>query len=304
MNTTTNNTTILSATETAELFAGSALIEGGEVVMEDTLHNITETVEDIGGRPQYANFDVNGSRTRKWFLENVGPDMTGITTLDAALKLSGLDYNVIKVPVSYNINQGVKGQPPKFIKIPDKFAVVREDTREVLGIVGDRYNLLQNHQAFDFMENLVEMGATVETCSTFGPANARSFICMKTENMDILGDIFTPYFVLLNGFDGGQTVKISFINERIYCKNMLNRALKNAQNTISIRHSNKMMDRLETARAILTAEAQHTHALKEKAELLALKPMDENAFYLWATDLFPIAKIDDTPILSVGIRRQ
>ena len=39
--------------------------------------------------------------------------------------------------------------------IPDTVANVRTDTKAVLGVVGKRYRVFQNHEAFDFMDGLV-----------------------------------------------------------------------------------------------------------------------------------------------------
>ena len=44
---------------------------------------------------------------------------------------------------------------PRCEEIPGFYATVRQETREVLGIVGERYRLVQNHEAFTFIDQLL-----------------------------------------------------------------------------------------------------------------------------------------------------
>ena len=288
---TTNNITTI-ATINAET-AIDVTIDGLNTMLNpnpDVIQVEAEVIpnEEPITRHQYAKYDANGARTRAWFLENVGPDMTGVNTLEAALKMAELDYTVTKIPASYNINAGIKGMPPRYVKVPGWFTLIREDTREVMGMVQGRYEILQNRDAFNFLDTLIGEGAKIETASSWGPHNSRSFICMSIEDVDILGDKFTPYFVLMNGFDGKQSVRCAFLSERVWCHNMINRAFKKALASFNIRHNTAMSDHLTVAHQILSADAKQIHALKAQAELLALKPFNESQFLTWAHDMFPV----------------
>ncbi|HVT87735.1 MAG TPA: DUF932 domain-containing protein [Tepidisphaeraceae bacterium] len=73
------------------------------------------------------------------------------TTSAQAIGLAGLDWNVAQWPVRAfgpdNLGAGAD--------IPDVVANVRTDTKAVLGVVGRRYRVFQNREAFDFMDALV-----------------------------------------------------------------------------------------------------------------------------------------------------
>jgi hypothetical protein len=62
----------------------------------------------------------------------------------------GLGWSVAKEPIA--VDRGDKPADewwvPRCEEIPGFYATVRQDTREVLGIVGERYRLVQNHEAF------------------------------------------------------------------------------------------------------------------------------------------------------------
>ncbi|HEY5262377.1 MAG TPA: DUF932 domain-containing protein [Solirubrobacteraceae bacterium] len=55
---------------------------------------------------------------------------------------------------------------PRCEEIPGFFATVRQDTREVLGIVGERYRIVQNHEAFTFIDQLLGSSINFETAGS------------------------------------------------------------------------------------------------------------------------------------------
>ena len=82
------------------------------------------------------------SRTATW--AGIGSDVTEMKTLDDVLNSAGLNFEVEKRPL-YTRNAG------KLIKIDGTVSTVRKDTGDVLGIVGDKYQVCQNRDAFDFI---------------------------------------------------------------------------------------------------------------------------------------------------------
>lgn len=66
-------------------------------------------------------------------------------TSEQAIKLACLDYEVQKHPIS------VLGQ-----EIPGKYGTIRMDTMQPLGVVGERYTVMPNEKAFDFVDQCTE----------------------------------------------------------------------------------------------------------------------------------------------------
>lgn len=293
MNTNTNNTTasVLSVEETNTLFAGSDLI------VEDSLKNLADT---IGGNTiQHTAFDVQGKRTRIAFVKEFGTDLSDITSLEAALKLSGLDFTA-ELSQMYDIEK-VPGKPPRFVKCDGHFNVKRTDTGETIGYdVGEDYPLYQNRESFEFLDSLVTEGdAKFSTATMFGGSvrgrkkvpNGAVMICMELPETMILNDNYTPYLMFRNSFDRTVSFTCSFVTMRVFCANAINRALKGATNTVSLRHSKTMRDRVEMARMILMNNHKYLDALKAQSEMMALKPFSENDFYAWVQKLVPISEI-------------
>lgn len=250
----------------------------------------------------YANYDakkvakvleaVDNSERRAWY-ETQGVTLDNVTSLDVALKLSGLDFEVEKKPVYFNstfgmTNEAGKNLPPKFTKIEGQFTTVRTDTMQPFGVVTDAYEILQNRDAFDFLDSLVLEGAKFETAGFFKKNGAASYITMSTEPMTILGDEFDPFMMISNGHDGGSAVKVCLTAIRAVCRNTAILALKKASNLVTVQHSKKMYDKLLVAQEVLLSNTKYMEELKIVAEELAVKPFSEEAFEALARKLYPI----------------
>lgn len=241
--------------------------------------------------------ELVGSNERKMYYSDMGVNLENVHSLESALKLSGLDYTVEKRPLQFTseVEQEWNGnkimvQVPYTIK--DQFATVRTDTMDFLGVVGKNYEILQNREAFDFLDSMVLNGAKFETAGSFGANNAKNFITMSTEPMKILDDDFLPTMMFLNSHDGSKAIQVMYVNIRIFCSNCIARARKDAQNRISIRHSASMNSRLDAARYVLLQQTHYFEALKKEAEKLAVTPFSKTAFETLARELYPVKETD------------
>lgn len=247
-----------------------------------------------------SNTDNSKDNTRKTYFESIGVNVQNASSLETAIKLSGLDFEVQKFPISFNVptpsdwnnKQIIVDVPHKF---PGQFATVRTDTMEPLGVVGKNYEICQNIEAFDFLDSLVG-DAKFETAGLYGGNGAKSFITMSTEPMKILGDDFKPYILFTNSFDGTGSVRVMFTPIRVFCSNCLVRAMKAADHKLSIRHSSNLKVRMENAKHILLENTKYLDALKIEAEKLAVTPFSEDAFTALAKSLFPVNEEDSNRI--------
>ena len=238
---------------------------------------------------------------RKAWFETMGISIENCTSMEAALKISGLDFTVEKKPIYYSsvrVNEDGKKLPPKFNMIHDSFATVRSDNGLSLGIVSKDYEVLQNQEAFDFLDSMVGMGAKFETAGFFKRNGAGNYITMSTEPMQILGDDFMPYIMIVNSHDGKGSIRITFTPTRVVCKNSMVYALKHSNNIITIHHSKKMYDRLVAAKEVLLANSNYMEQLNKIAEELAVKPFSEEAFKRFIEMQYPI-KAEDSEIIQI-----
>src|SRR6478672_110731 len=109
-------------------------------------------------RNQHAFFSV---KEKAW--HGLGQIVTDYPTSAEAIKLANLDYNVIKQPLYTINNEGDTKAVKNF------FTTVRQDTGEPLGVVGRKYEIIQNIDAFSFFDSIIGGdGILYETAGALG----------------------------------------------------------------------------------------------------------------------------------------
>ena len=129
--------------------------------------------------------------------------------------------------------------------------IYRADNNETLGIVGDRYHIIQNKDAFAVMDEIVKDDtAKFVSAGVLGHGEAIFITAKLPENIKIAGDDIIPYFHFLNYHDGSGSAKLYSAPTRQVCANTVAFALaeaKAAKRMFNIRHTRNYEQRLEEA---------------------------------------------------------
>ena len=91
------------------------------------------------------------TREKPW--HGLGTKVMEAPTSEDALILAGLNWNVVQQPICTNFGE----------MIPGYKANIRDSDGKVLGVVGERYQVLQNREAFAFTDELLGEGVKYET---------------------------------------------------------------------------------------------------------------------------------------------
>jgi phage/plasmid-like protein (TIGR03299 family) len=159
-----------------------------------------------------------------------------------ALIFAGLDYKVEKRRLFAETNKfsiWEEENRVQKIEVPNFLATIRTDTQQVLGIVGNDYEVIQNTDAFNFFDIIVDgEGIQYETAGALGHGE-RIFITAKLPGYIKVGsdDLIEKYLFLTTSHDGFGSITAAFTPIRIVCQNTLNAALGNCSNCIKIRHT-------------------------------------------------------------------
>ncbi len=190
---------------------------------------------------------------------NLGQIISDYPTSGEAIKHAGLNYHVEKRPLfTYDTGNYIADPDTDIIiaeiEVPDFYATVRTDTDEVLGVVGNDYEVIQNVNAFDFFDAIVggKDGILYETAGALGKGE-RIFITAKLPDYIRIGrdDLIEQYLFLTTSHDGYGSITAAFTPIRIVCQNTLNAALRNHSSSIKIRHTASAVDRLKQAHQLL-----------------------------------------------------
>ena len=104
--------------------------------------------------------------------------MEDYPTSAEAIKFANLDYTVEKRKLFIYDNENQLADEEKEIKIaeievPNYYATMRTDTEQVLGVVGKDYEVVQNTEAFNFFDAIVQgEGIQYETAGALGKGYA------------------------------------------------------------------------------------------------------------------------------------
>lgn len=102
-----------------------------------------------------------------------------------ALKIAGLDWKVIQEPIYTTEKEPIEG-----------FKVnVRDSDRRVLGVVSDRYKIVQNQEAFSFTDELLGEGVRYETAGSLQNGRKVWLLARMPHEYIISGERITPYLV-------------------------------------------------------------------------------------------------------------
>lgn len=201
-----------------------------------------------------------------------------------ALRLAGLDWTVNQNPV---FTEGG-------FEIPNYKANVRSSDDTVLGIVTDRYKVVQNAEAFAFTDSIIDTGNVLyETAGSLRNGKTIWMLARMPET-NILGDKFDPYMCFTNSHDGSGAVKVCMTPIRVVCNNTLNMALANASRCWSTKHIGDISSKLEEAKHTLTMANNYMKKLDEEADKLANQKISEDEIAKILDELFPVNEDKDS----------
>lgn len=215
-------------------------------------------------------------------------------TSEDAIRLAGLDWKVEQKPIYLADGTEIKGN----------YANVRSSDNKPLGIVGGRYSIVQNTDAFTFTDELLGEGVKYETAGSLKDGKVIWLLAKLPEKYEILGDKVDPYVVFTNTHDGSGAVRVAMTPVRVVCNNTLNMAMRSAKRVWTARHTGNIQSKLDDAMYTLELASQYMEATKETFEELHKVKMDDIKLYRTLNNLVPITdNMTDRQKLNVNAIR-
>ena len=181
-----------------------------------------------------------------------------------ALELAGLDWEVNSRPI-YTDNG---------IQIPGYIANTRSSDNKVLGVVSDKYKIVQNKEAFAFTDNLLDGDAKYVTAGSLrGGKNV--WMLAELPETKILGDAVGQYLCFTNTHDGTGAVRVFVTPVRVVCNNTLNLALNTAKRSWSCRHMGNMESKMHEATRTLELANKYMEELAKNVRFSFWEKADD-----------------------------
>ena len=217
------------------------------------------------------------------------------TSADAIIQ-AGLDWQVELR------NMFIPFEDGQAVEVSDKFAVVRKTDRKYLGVVGERYEPIQNSEMFSIMDSLVKAGEGAVTYETAGSLKGGKVVWMLANmgEMQVKGfDPITSWMLCSSSHDGSKTLRIIPTTTRVVCWNTLtlatNISKRNGNRTqeVRIRHTKNASISLEQSRKVLGVVSKAHADFKEEANHLASRQLKTKDFHSMLDILFPSTSTKD-----------
>ena len=179
------------------------------------------------------------TREKPW--HGLGVQVQEAPTSEKALWLAGLDWKVLQKDIF------TEGR----VRVPGYRANVRDTDGQVLGVVTDRYKVIQNEEAFAFTDALLGKGVRYETAGSLQDGRKVWLLARLPSEYIISGEQISPYLVFSNTHDGSGAVRVAVTPVRVVCNNTLNLALQTAKRSWSMIHTGDIKGKLQEAKDTL-----------------------------------------------------
>lgn len=143
------------------------------------------------------------TRVAPW--HGLGVRVESALSSQEALKASGLDWNVIQRPIMTSAYEPVPGYK----------ANIRDTDNKVLGVVSDRYRVVQNAEAFAFTDALLGEGVKYETAGSLQEGRRIWLLAKLPDRYIIEGEQIEPYLVFSSSHDGSGAIKAAMTPVRV-----------------------------------------------------------------------------------------
>lgn len=195
-----------------------------------------------------------------------------------ALIMAGLDWSVIQEPIYTGNDDLIEGYK----------ANVRDMDRKVLGVVTDRYKVIQNNEAFAFTDELLGEGVRYETAGSLQGGKKVWLLAHMPHEYIISGERISPYLLFSNTHDGSGAIKVALTPIRVVCNNTLNLALATAKRSWSMIHTGDIKGKMSEARDTLFMAEKYMDSLGKEFENLRLKKLTDKQVLDFIEILLPM----------------
>lgn len=229
------------------------------------------------------SFDTNGNAEAFFAMKpawhNLGKVLDHAPTSEAAIEAAGLDWRIQMKPL----------QTTDGTRVKDHFATCRTDTGEVMGVVTDKYKVVQNRDAFKFLDSLIESGDMRYESAGALKGGRVVWVLGRLPSVDQIAenDVSLRYVLFSTSHDGTASIHAIPTSTRVVCANTLRIATSADK---GIRHTGDIKDKLRVARLYLSQFDEGFTLFRDKAQILAQRRFTPEQSKAYIQAMFPEVK--------------
>lgn len=216
------------------------------------------------------------TRTAPW--HGLGNHVEHALNSQEALTAADLDWSVIQRSILTDT----------LMEIPGFKVNLRDSNNQVLGIVTNRYKVVQNREAFSFTDELLGEGVRYETAGSLQNGRKVWLLAKLPNRYTIADDEVSPYLVFSNSHDGSGSIKVAMTPIRVVCQNTLNLALRNAKRIWTTIHTGDIKSKLDEAKKTLLLAEHYMDKLGNEVDQFSRIKLSDHKVLDYIEQLIPL----------------
>jgi phage/plasmid-like protein (TIGR03299 family) len=165
----------------------------------------------------------------------LGQPMQDSASIDEWKHAAGMEWKIQRSKVRYAVSRDPN---EALLEIPDQHVLFRNDTRAALGVVSERYKIVQPGEVLEFFRDIAKVGGLELSAAgtLYGGkrfwATAKIGEASPTSVKDKIGG----YLLLSTSADGSQRTEARRTTIRVVCRNTLTMAMADSSAWVKISH--------------------------------------------------------------------
>jgi len=184
---------------------------------------------------------------------------------------AGMDWKIQRSKVRYATERS--GDVTKYLELPEKHVLFRNDDKRPLGVVSDRYQIVQPREVLEFFKDIVKVGGLQLSAAGTIYGGKRFWATAKIGEASptSLKDKIGGYLLLSTSADGSLATEVRMTSIRVVCRNTLAVAFGDRAR---VKVSHRSVFKPEEVKSFMGLNAAAWDAFRHNIVRLANKPVD------------------------------
>lgn len=192
----------------------------------------------------------------------LGSNLTEGASIETWAKEAGMSYEILPGTLHFQVGK-------KMYDLPSKQALYRNDTMQPVGVVGNRYQVVQPAEILEFFRDLTEeRGFILETAGVLFNGSRYWALARTPHSLMLPGkDEVKEHLMLATACDGSMATTAKYVRTRVVCNNTLQASLGENGVAVRVEHRSKFNEKNVKKELGLVEASWETFT--EQAKLLA-----------------------------------
>lgn len=145
----------------------------------------------------------------------LGNSLSEGSSIETWIQEAGMSYEVLSSPLKMALEN-------EEILVPNKMGLYRSDTKAPLGVVGNRYHVVQPQEVMEFFRDLTEeRGFIMNTAGVLFGGSKYWAMARTPHRLQLGNDKVQEYLLLATACDGSMATTARYVRTRVVCHNTL-----------------------------------------------------------------------------------